>query len=433
MIVDRLANQELDTEVVRSARVRWSGGTASISVRVPASSGSVPTDGSAFVAATLLAAMSSAEDLDIDGEISVRLADHVDLIATAYATWDPRLRPPRLTAAATTALAPDASATDRHEPATGCFFSRGVDSMYSAAMQRRTGAPTHLVYCDGVEPHHGPDTAAKEVALAHEAATHLGLPLLVVSTDVREFTDRFYGWGSTHGSALAAVAHSLGDRLTRMIIPTTDSFASIVPYGSSPVLDPLFSTERCEIVHDDLALPRVGKVAALAEQRPDLLPLLKVCFEHDGPGNCGRCGKCLLTMASLQAVGALDQATGFPDTIDLDVLRRMSVVPLQSRFHWVSVMRALGDRGANGAVRDAMAEALRRSARPPWRDRVRLLVDHALGRRASAHPSWRSPDRGFDWRFNAEVVELVTRGRPDRPLESAPEIPRTTRHLRPPG
>jgi hypothetical protein len=433
MIIDRVANQELDTEVARSARVRWSNGSTTITIRVPAASDTVPADASAFVAATLLPAMVSGEDLDVDGEVSARLADHVDLIATAYATWDPRLRPPRLDLAGTTAAAPDRDAVGQPAPATGCFFSRGVDSMYSAAMQRTIGAPTHLVYCDGVEPHHSPDTAAKEVALAHEAATHLGLPLLVVSTDVRVFTDRFYGWGSTHGSALAAIAHSLGGGLTRMIIPTTDSFASIVPYGSSPVLDPLFSTERCEIVHDDLALPRVGKVAALAEQRPDLLPLLKVCFEHDGPENCGRCGKCLLTMASLLAVGALDQATGFPDSIDLDVLRQMSVVPLQSRFHWVSVMRALGDGGANGAVRDAMAEALHRSARPPWRERVRLLADHAFGRRASAHPSWRPPDRGFDWRFNAEVVELVTRGRPDRALDAAPELPRTTRRLRPPG
>jgi hypothetical protein len=303
--------------------------------------------------------------------------------------------------------------------------------MFSAAVARQTPL-TALVFADGIEPVHSPATARLERDLARETASRLGLPLLEVETDARAFTDPFYGWGNVHGSVLAGLGTALNGSLGTAIIPSTDSFASVVPYGTNPLVDHLWSTAAVEVRHDDLSLTRTGKVAALAEQRPDLLPYLKVCFEQDRVDNCGQCGKCLLTMASLIAVGKLSLATGFPNQIDLDRVRGMGVHPIQSRIHIVACMRALGGHGYRGEVRDAMAVALRRSARPRLAKRVRLWTERAVGRRRSADPSWRDPDQGFHWRFNAELLSLFTRGRPDRPLSDEVEPPHVTARLRPP-
>ncbi len=302
----------------------------------------------------------------------------------------------------------------------------------AAAADRTRPAPlTHLVFCDGVEPRHSSRTAAEEVRLATEAAELLGLPLVVVETDVRSFSDRFWGWGSTHGGALSGVALALGGWFGRVVIPSTESFASVVPFGSSPLLDPLYSSEDVEIHHDDLSLTRAGKIAALVDQRPDLLPYLKVCFEEDRPDNCGRCGKCLVTMAALEAAGGLSMATRFPSRIDLELVRRLSIVPLQSRMHWVAVMRMLGSQGQQGELREAMRFALRRSARPGLVTRTRLWWDWRRGRRPRPEPSWRDRDQSFDRRFNDEVLGLLTRGEPDLPLADRPEAPRARFRLRP--
>jgi hypothetical protein len=128
-------------------------------------------------------------------------------------------------------------------------------------------------------------------------------------------------------------------------------------------------------------------------------------------------------MCALQAAGALEQADGFPATIDLDALARIRPSPLQSKMHWVAAMRALGRSGTNGEVRAAIDHALRRSARPGPREAAVIAWERVRGRRRSFVPSWRDPTRGFDWRYQAEVLSLLWRGRPSRPLADEPEPP----------
>jgi len=392
-----------------------------VSIRVPESFALPEADGSPFLALGLLPAMLAGEDLEVDAPVSARLADAVPTIAAIYAAWDPRLRFPKLTCAAVTnAGTPPAG--------TGCFFSRGADSMLSAAVARTRPAPlTHLVFVDGFEMTHSPPTAAAKLRIAGEAAERLGLPLIPVATDARVFTDRFWKWENMHGSVLAGVGLALGGGLGRVVIPSTDSVASLVPYGSSPLVDPLYSSERVALFHDDVTLTRAGKVAALVAERPDLLPFLKVCFEEDRSDNCGRCGKCLITMAALAAAGGLSLATQFPPVIDVARIRGLSCTPIQSRLHWLAVARALPP----GALRDAIATALRRSARPNLRRRLRLLREWLAGRRASRVSSWADPNLSFDRRFNDELLGLFVEGRPERQLAERAEPPLVPVRLRP--
>jgi hypothetical protein len=129
------------------------------------------------------------------------------------------------------------------------------------------------------------------------------------------------------------------------------------------MLDGMFSTDELEVYHDAPAT-RPAKVAWLARERPELLPYLKVCFHEDRSDNCGRCPKCLTTMLSLEAAGALGLATGFPREIDRAALAELDVSGLQPREEFREIEWRLGERGAD-PLAGLVADALRRGAVGP--------------------------------------------------------------------
>jgi hypothetical protein len=302
--------------------------------------------------------------------------------------------------------------------------------MYEAALDTRARPPlTHLVFLDGIEPRHSPATAAAEVEAATQAADRLGLPLHVVRTDAHALTGHARDWSDVHGCVLAALATTLGGEIGEVVIPSTDSYATLVPYGSHPLLDPLLSTSAITVRHGDIGAGRASKVAAIAAQRPDLLPFLKVCYEEDRPDNCGRCGKCIITMAALQGVDALDAAVGFPDEIPIDALRTMRPTPLQSRQHWIDVVRLLDETGRAPEVRDAILYSLRRAARPDAKKWRQIIREKRSGTRPTLHPSWKDPARGIDWTHHTDTIRVLDEGWSERLGHPLPELPEP---LRPP-
>jgi len=268
----------------RSARIRWNGDKFDLFVRGPIDFfGHHADDASSFIAMALLTSMARGEDLEVDALASRCLMGRLKTIIAAYSTWNPTLRPPEVRVRGFTSETSGG-------PGVASFFSRGVDSLFSAAIDRgHAEALTHLLFCDGLEPRHSRAVADEEIRRAAAAAKLLELPLVTVSTNVRIFTQAACGWGDAHGGALAGIALSLGGAFRRIVVPSSETFVTLGPYGSSPLLEPLFSSETVEVVHDDVSLTRAGKVACLATQRPDLLKYLKVCFTEDRADNCGRC------------------------------------------------------------------------------------------------------------------------------------------------
>ncbi len=430
MIVDRIRTVETGEGWCRSARVSSGSGERTVEYHVPhvdgaRDSGPRVGDAAAFLAATILPAMLDGEDLHIDGPVSARTLAGSAEVVTAFARWDHRLRPPLVTTAGT---------ADPGVASAGaaCFFSRGADSMASAVVERvGSAALTHLVHVVGLEPVHSAATIDEEVRLARRVGDLVGLPVVVMRTNVRMLTDGRRDWADAHGAALASLALATDGVFGRVVVPSTQAVDELVPYGSGPTLEPRLSSESLQVVHDDLSLDRVGKVWLLARDRPDLLPLLKVCWAEDRADNCGRCGKCLLTMCALQAADALHLATGFPDRIPLDDLRRLRPAPVQSQQHWVAAARALGADGERGRTRDAILDALHRSARPGPRERVLQWWAYLRGRRASPVPNWKDPSRGFEWTHHTLMLDLLTRGRPSRPVAPEPEEPLVLGRARP--
>ena len=355
MIVDLLASREVADAVETSARLRAGlFGEFVLSVAVPPSFAPTEPDASPFLAATLQLAMRAGEPLEIDGPVSPLLLERAETVQRIYSAWNPWLRPVDVRAAETSEQ-PGGTGF-------GCFFSRGVDSMYSATCERRPPL-THLVFCDGLESLHDREVRAREIELAHEAARRIELPLVVARTNLRALTDRLVpSWDDYVAPALAFTGLSLAGGLGRALIASGDSYATLEPSGSSPLLDHLFSSEAVAIEHDSVALGRAEKTARIAAERPDLLDLLKVCFRENTPANCGWCSKCLITMVALRAAGALDAASGFPDTIDHGLIAAMRVPGRKGRLDWLEALEALRAAGADEPLERAISARLEQSA-----------------------------------------------------------------------
>jgi hypothetical protein len=157
------------------------------------------------------------------------------------------------------------------------------------------------------------DLFAMSVLNAKRVADQFRKTLLVASTNLRHFTNRFVTWGKTcHGAALASIALALGERFTEANIASTYDWEHLMPWGSHPKLDPLWSNGKVLLSHDGCEATRLDKTRLVSEHLI-ALETLRVCYENpDSLYNCGKCRKCLRTMVELQRCGALERCQTFP-------------------------------------------------------------------------------------------------------------------------
>lgn len=273
----------------------------------------------AFAAAMLIPAMKAKETLAITPPISPRLHFNLPRIRDLIHTWYPGFS--RVGVQST----PDTPGTGALTGRAATFFSGGVDSFYSLLKHTRGASTlpiplTHVVFMRGVEIKldraKGVDESEKWI---REIAASVGVGVVVGETSIRSVlqgSEESIHWERHyHGSALSAVALALSPAFGAVCIPSTFTYNHLVPYGSSPVLDEMFSTERMQVVHDGSEVTRADKVARMIEWDRDLaLKYLRVCtLNYGGAFNCGKCYKCVRTAVPLKVLGVWEQASTFPN------------------------------------------------------------------------------------------------------------------------
>ena len=201
----------------------------------------------AFGCALLVAALHDGRSLTIEGEVSATWLSNTARLLDVFQEWwgYPRLKPlvAPARAAPARAVAGEGPATEL----TALCFSGGVDSFYSLL---RSGRQIDVLLAV-----HGYDIRLRDEARAsafdsslREVAAELGVKPVVVRTNLREHPAFARApWEHTHGGALAAAGHLLGDWAGRLLISSSYPYFKHAPWGSHWRTDLLWSSDRLEV------------------------------------------------------------------------------------------------------------------------------------------------------------------------------------------
>jgi len=252
----------------------------------------------------------------------------------------------------------------------GAFFSGGVDSFYTALKNGGPEVPSDrristLIFIQGFDIKLADEALYRTVLDRVAAAAHdLGKELLCVATNLKHATRRACDWRYYHGQVLASAALGLEGFLRRVHIPATYSLRDGTPHGSHPLLDPLWSTETLDVVHDGCEVTRIEKMLSAIVRSPTALAHLRVCMKnHGGKYNCGKCPRCLRAKASLTIAGALSQCQAFDGTLDYDAVATTILSDASCRLFTRDILEAAIANRADPRLIRALARSLSLSAR----------------------------------------------------------------------
>jgi hypothetical protein len=334
--------------------------------------------GEPFVCALLPAAMRTGASIELPGELPLdpTFLTNIERLQSVFTRWYPDLQ--SVTIRAT--VAPRSVRTLQR--ATG--YSGGIDSSFTLDVLERRIDTALLI--DGIEYRQDAPALFDRVAdTLEEAIDRRGLQLVRVRTNVKSVGRALGGkWSVALGGAIASVVHVVG--FAEYHVAASNSWENLRPYGSHPLTDPLWSSATVGIDHHGAELRRIDKIRYLASV-PDLLALVRVCFQGNDY-NCGRCQKCLQTMAGFRALGITSQT--LPRLDDPTRLRQVMVehdgdlvdweelmVPdleqtdpalyreldrLVRRYRWRRLVRSLDDLTTGGRFRNLLSKGKRFAA-----------------------------------------------------------------------
>ena len=248
---------------------------------------------------------------------------------------------------------------------TALCFTGGVDSFY--CLLRGQHPIDYLVFAHGYDIPLGDTDRMKLFEPSLRAISdETGTRPVVIRTNLREDpTFRSIPWSRSHGAALAALGHFMGNA-ARLIIAASYPYEFNRPWGSHWEIDPLWSSEVLEVVHSGAGKWRSDKLQMIADE-PLVRRHLRVCWENrDVNLNCCQCEKCLRTMLILEECGKLDDFKSFPETSKIPAF--LDNLPYLSSDLTV-VYQTFLDKGLNPDIEKALRSLLWRS-RNKWMTNV---------------------------------------------------------------
>ena len=137
------------------------------------------------------------------------------------------------------------------------------------------------------------------VSVNRKFADDFGVKLAVMQTNIRRAFGKYNsGWIENNGGGLASMANVVGLPLT--YIAATHCYDELFAWGSHPLTDRYWSTERSHLVHDGI-VRRSDKLRYIGGNQVALRNL-RVCWQDSGY-NCQKCAKCLRTRIALRLLG----------------------------------------------------------------------------------------------------------------------------------
>jgi len=296
-----------------SALIRWGQATeVRLWIDIPKIyAGEISETGNPWLIAMLPMAASLGEDIELHLPVDALLLENSRGILRIWKEWYPELHIVDI----------HCPIKEYAEPTSTCtvtFFSGGVDSYFSIARRMpqnpqdipAVGKVDDLLTVWGFDIGVYDEAQFRPLAeMLTGSAKKLELNHIIVRTNLREVMPVYRKqWGPlTHGAGLAFVGLMLERRYGEIVLGSTYPYGALSPWGSHPLVDPLFSTSGVTVVHDGAAVTRIEKTK-VAARLPETNRALHVC-QAVGLQNCSRCEKCYRTMIALDILG-LKEAFG---------------------------------------------------------------------------------------------------------------------------
>ena len=250
----------------------------------------------------------------------------------------------------------------------GVFFSGGLDSYYSfLAHLEEISAFIHL---DGFDIPLREQSMRKRMA---ENCRYIGQQFrkqaIILETNARQYIESFVTWSFSHGSVIGSAGQLFMPEFERLYIAGAGLPADRDPFGSHPDLDPNWSTEILEFIHEQ-HVDKIDK-CRLIGQYEVALKTLHVCLRFPEKGlNCGECEKCLRSHVYLQVAGVAEDCTAFPKPLDLKLLGQLKVSHDQRKNLLYTALKLLDEQKTYPDTARVLRSIL---YRPDWQNR--LLLD----------------------------------------------------------
>ncbi len=299
------------------------------------------------------------EDLLIEGKISKKLFGGAEKLMQIINKWKPDYKIIKIDH-----LGFEDNKSGGRE--TGMFFSGGVDSFYTLLKNENSPADDadkikHLLFVKGFDIYEKNEIIFEEaLSRIKNVSDAYKKSLLPIDTNIRHISRGLIDWDTYHGAAMVSAALGLEALFRKVYIAGTHSYKVLMPWGSHPLTDHLWSTESTEFVHDGCEASRVEKVLRQVGKSQVALDNLRVCWENrESRFNCSKCEKCLRTMLNLHIADVLDKCGTFDGKLSYSAVANMKIETENERAFAEENYEALvlnrGDPKLIKAIRKAMS------------------------------------------------------------------------------
>ena len=277
---------------------------------LPETIASTATDaGNAWLMALLPLAFELGQSLKINTPVDAGLLQNAEELQRIWVGWFPKKRPIRI-------MAEPAANTAEAGNRTGCFFTAGVDSFFSALHFDATGGGqkvNDLIYVWGYDiPLENRSAFDGKMKALARIGSQLEKTIIPVATNLRQTRIGKLDWATVmHGQALGAVGLLMGGRFKTILVSASLSPGDMRACGTHLLTTTQMSSSRLKFLDYGSDFYRYDKVAFIASNTV-ALENLHVCWVGRNEINRGRCEKCYRTLLSLELLNCRQRATSFP-------------------------------------------------------------------------------------------------------------------------
>lgn len=318
--ISRPRLEEDGQEAVVVAKVSGLEQKGSLRFRLPAKYAPTPEAmADAMLPVGLMLAMATDQRLELEAPVSKKLLENSGTVQEIFSSWYPKKLKRVEVQTDSRSYRPL-----QKDTLTLSTFTAGVDAFFT--LDKHFDEVSSLLYVYGFDtPLKDKELRARMSHHLHEAAEHAGKTLIEGVCNARRFLNPHLSWSKmSHGATISSFATLLSSHHELFYFPASYAYADLYPWGSHPLVDPLWSTEYLTVIHDGAEASRVEKTRKIAHN-PSAQKHLRICFKKKGNYNCGSCSKCLRTKMALELEGQLHKFETLDHEIDLEELKKIGI------------------------------------------------------------------------------------------------------------